>query len=488
MSIKTKLLGSFILVFLLTVIVGWRGIAGMADINESHNHIKTNQFLPAQKIANANIALVAWNRATLNHVLAENIARMEQYELIMLEQRNALHARFSELSGIMGLSQSGRALIQELQRDFDQAEPIRDRVVQLSRGGNQEQARTLLQTDLRSLIDEMDEKMTRFLQLQEMQIETALIVTDERYRQGFVRIALFIMFALGISILVNVLLWKGLMKAVNELVRGAISAAGGDLEQAQLTITSKDEFKLVGDAFNNMLMQLADSREKLLRQEKLAVLGQLAGGIAHELRNPLGGIKNSTYFLKMVLEQPTQEVTETLDILNKEIATSERIISDILEYASSKEPIKLRVDLNDVVQKALTRNTIPENIEVMSQVQEALPGILADPDKLSQVFENLILNALQAMSGGGRLIIKSEAPSPQWVAISFTDTGIGIMDEDLDKVFEPLYSGKAKGIGLGLAIVKRLVEQNAGTVEVQSQMEKGTTFTVKLPIGVTGEI
>jgi PAS domain S-box-containing protein len=225
-----------------------------------------------------------------------------------------------------------------------------------------------------------------------------------------------------------------------------------------------------------------EMQQRLLRSERLAVLGQLAGGVGHELRNPLGAIKSAAYFLNMALEEPEPEVKETLEILEKEVATSERIISSLLDFARPKPPIRRKVDVNDVVQEALSCATVPENVGVVSQPAGALPVILADPDQLRQVFANIILNAIQAMPQGGRLVVKSEAPSPGWVAVSFADTGAGIPEQDLGRLFEPLFSTKAKGIGLGLAVTKTLVEGHGGTIRVQTEMGKGSTFTVRLPI------
>ena len=241
---------------------------------------------------------------------------------------------------------------------------------------------------------------------------------------------------------------------------------------------------------------LHEAQEQLVRRERLAVLGQLAGGVAHELRNPLGVIKNAAYFLNMVgqtgfgTEEPEPEVKETLEILEKEVATSERIISSLLDFARPKPPLRRKVGVNDIVQAALSHTDVPENVEVATQLDETLPTILADPDQLERVFGNIILNAVQAMAlprpigtaEGGQLVVRSEAPSPEWVAISFADTGVGIPEKNLDKIFEPLFTTKAKGIGLGLALVRTLVEGHGGTVEVQSEVGKGSTFTVKLPI------
>jgi signal transduction histidine kinase len=229
--------------------------------------------------------------------------------------------------------------------------------------------------------------------------------------------------------------------------------------------------------------ELQDAQEQLIRREKLAVLGQMAGGVGHELRNPLAAIKNAAYFLDMVLEKPDPAVKETLEILEKEVATSENVISSLLGFARTKSPVWRKVDLKDVVQETLSRIAVPENVEVVSRLDGRLPIILADPDQLGQVFGNIILNTIQAMSGGGRLVVKSEVPNSEWVAVSFTDTGVGIPKENLGRLFEPLFTTKAKGIGLGMAVTKTLVEGHGGRIEVESEVGKGSTFTVKLPIG-----
>ena len=248
------------------------------------------------------------------------------------------------------------------------------------------------------------------------------------------------------------------------------------------------------DMVSERTQKLRETQEQLLRQEKLAVLGQMAGGVAHELRNPLGAIKNSAYYLNMVLEEVEPEVKEVLGIMEKEVGTCNKIITSLLDFARIKFPARQRVDVNDLLQTVLARVTIPGNVELVYELEEDLPAILVDPDQLELVLGNLVLNAIQAMtllpltnSGrkaktpkGERLNIQSQVSS-QWVAVSIGDTGTGISDENLAKVFEPFFSTKAKGIGLGLALTRDLVDLNKGSIEVQSQVGQGSTFTVRLP-------
>jgi two-component system sensor histidine kinase ChiS len=224
-------------------------------------------------------------------------------------------------------------------------------------------------------------------------------------------------------------------------------------------------------------------QEKLLRQEKLAVLGQLAGGVGHELRNPLGVIKNAAYFLNMALENPGPQVKESLEIMEKEVENSERIIRSLLDFARANTPLRRKVDIQQILREALSGFKVPGNITVEYPVLKSLPRIMADPDQLDQVFKNIILNAVQAMPGGGQLSFEIDAKKPDWLIVSITDTGVGIPRENLEKIFEPLFTSKAKGIGLGMAITKTYIEGHGGSIEVQSQIGKGSTFTVKLPIG-----
>ncbi len=296
----------------------------------------------------------------------------------------------------------------------------------------------------------------------------------------------------------SLLIARSISKPLDKLTKGAEIVGKGDLEH-KVDIKSRDELGELAAAFNKMtanLREITASRdelnkeiaerkemeEKLVRSEKLAVLGQLAGGVGHELRNPLGAIKNAAYFLNMVLEQPEPEVKETLDILEKEVATSERIISSLLGFARPKPPIRHKVDINEVIQGALYHITVPENVKVVTQLDKSLPAILADPDQLGQAFSNIIVNGIQAMPEGGQLAVKSEVPNQKWVAISFADAGAGIPKENLKKLFEPLFTTKAKGIGLGLAVTRTLVEGHGGTIEAESEEGKGSTFTVKLPL------
>jgi len=228
-------------------------------------------------------------------------------------------------------------------------------------------------------------------------------------------------------------------------------------------------------------------QEKIVKTEKLAAIGQLAASISHDLRNPLGVIKNSTYFLNMKLKGAVDEkVMKHLRILEREVNSANIIISDLLDFARKKPPALKQTDLNDVVTGALSSISVPEDIKVATKLGE-IPPMLLDREQIRRVFHNLILNAVQAMPEGGRLTIQT-VKHDHSAKITVKDTGVGIPQENLAKLMTPLFSTKAKGVGLGLSICKQIVEGHGGNISVKSKVGEGSTFIVKMPVWVKKEI
>ena len=225
--------------------------------------------------------------------------------------------------------------------------------------------------------------------------------------------------------------------------------------------------------------QLKEAQEALVRKEKLAVIGQLAGGVGHELRNPLGVIKNATYFLNMKVDTIKDEaVKDNIAIIRREINIAGRIITDLLDFARVKSPVRRETDLNQLVRETLSKSLIPANITVSTDLARKLAPVFIDPDQVGQIFLNLIENAIQAMEKGGALEINTR-PAKGAFVVAFVDQGYGIPENDLEKIFEPLFTTKAKGIGLGLAVSNNLAEANGGAILVESKVGRGSTFTVR---------
>jgi signal transduction histidine kinase len=230
------------------------------------------------------------------------------------------------------------------------------------------------------------------------------------------------------------------------------------------------------------ITELKETQEKLVRSEKLAVLGKLSGILGHELRNPLGAIGNSVYFLKTKLEHIQDEkIKRHLKILEEEIDISTKIINDILTYGKVKEPQLANVIMSEVLKESLAKVHVPINIDVNLNMKNNLPPVIADEIQLVQVFSNILLNAIQAMPDGGILTITG-IKKDRLIEVGILDTGEGIPKENLNKIFEPLFSTKAFGTGLGLSVCKSIIEMHKGKIEIESEIAKGTKFIVQLPI------
>lgn len=226
-------------------------------------------------------------------------------------------------------------------------------------------------------------------------------------------------------------------------------------------------------------LQLA--QEQLLRQEKLAVLGQLAGGVAHELRNPLGVIANAVYFLNIVLAEADPVVIEYLDIIGSRVHEAENIVADLLNLSRVRPANREPVSLLELITEVLANHPPVEVIKVVLNLPPNLPPAFVDRQQIQQVLTNLVSNAYQAMPHGGELGFSAKADQRQ-ICLSVSDTGCGMPPQVMARIFEPLYTTKARGIGLGLPVSKNLVEINGGQIEVTSQENQGSTFTITLPI------
>ncbi len=228
--------------------------------------------------------------------------------------------------------------------------------------------------------------------------------------------------------------------------------------------------------------QLSKMQEDLLIAERLAVLGQLAGGISHEIRNPLNVISTSAYYLKMKLGHADKKLREHVEHIETEVKNSTAIIDSILSLSGMKEPRKSAIDLVSVIKNAIIESNIPKTVKLIQSLPKTEVIINADKEQFFIVFNNIIKNAIQAMNNKGVLTIKLSKKENEQIKISFKDTGIGISNENINKLFQPLFTTKARGIGFGLLICKMMVEKHRGSINVKSSFGKGTLVTITLPL------
>jgi signal transduction histidine kinase len=233
---------------------------------------------------------------------------------------------------------------------------------------------------------------------------------------------------------------------------------------------------------NQTLERLQDAQESLVRRERLAMVGHLASGVGHELRNPLGVMSNAVFYLEMVLKSAPDDVRDYLGILRQQIALSAKIVNDLLDFSRINPAQRRTTTVKSIALAQLDRLAPLERVRVEQEFPDSLPSVLVDPVHAGQVVMNLLTNAVQAMGDqGGTLILRARLNGGDVVMLEITDSGPGVPPENLERIFEPLFTTKARGIGLGLAVSKSLAQANGGDLAVRSEPGRGATFIFAMP-------
>ncbi len=233
--------------------------------------------------------------------------------------------------------------------------------------------------------------------------------------------------------------------------------------------------------------ELEEAQASLVRSERLAMLGQVSGGIAHEIRNPLNAVKTSAYFLLNAKDLPAEKVTEHLERIDRQVTSINNVITALSDVARLPKPDFHSIDAMRCIRKILSTTMFPENVRTVIQPNDNTPLVVADENQIEIAFRNLIRNARDAMPDGGQLTVATFVEDEE-IGFCVSDTGIGISADALERITEPLYSTKARGMGLGLAITRSIVEKNHGRLEFESEIGEGTKVTIVLPRSSNGGV
>ena len=248
-------------------------------------------------------------------------------------------------------------------------------------------------------------------------------------------------------------------------------AVGGTVLGAVVTLEDVSDIKALTD--------------QLIRADRLAAMGELTAGVAHEVRNPLGVIRASVQLLEDS-RGDEQRIHEAAGVIKQEIDRLDRVIKALLDFGRPSTPTLVHADLNEVLDDVVlftTRFASQSDVVIETKLEPDLPRVLGDPDQLKQVFLNLVTNAVQAMvETGGTIVIETKGDD-DYIEVTVSDNGPGISERDLPKVFDPFFTKRAEGTGLGLTIVHRIIDEHDGHIEVESDSE-GTVFTVTLPVAM----
>jgi signal transduction histidine kinase len=310
-----------------------------------------------------------------------------------------------------------------------------------------------------------------------------------------------------LAVAAGTLLSRGMTSSLADLTTSVEAVAGGDLSQRPVSVQRRDEIGRLARSFSSMadriresrdqlerrieertsdlqntMTQLRDAQDELVRKEKLAAIGQLASSVGHELRNPLGVMSNAVYILERTMDPPPKG-KEYLRVLDSQIRLSERIVGDLLDSARNPTPRLRCVSVRELLEEQVTRVTVPAHVRLDVVVAEGLPGIQVDPDQVGQILVNLLTNAVQAMDDEPGQLSVHASDGAGHVRIDVRDTGPGVPVAHIDKIFEPLYTTKARGIGLGLSVSRSLATANRGNLSVMNHPDGGAVFTLVLPAG-----
>jgi PAS domain S-box-containing protein len=271
------------------------------------------------------------------------------------------------------------------------------------------------------------------------------------------------------------------------LVRDAKGQPLYSIEQLQDVTARKeaeDELKVYSVGLERMVKerttQLEQAQGLLVQAERLAAIGSMAAQVAHDLRNPLTAINTNLYYIKTVIpERLGAKVDNSVKAIEEAVEHSSKIVDDLLEYSRAADLREERLNLSGLLTKCLEGCALPKSVKLNLELSDGIFTI-GDPAKLTRVFQNIVVNAIEAMPEGGTLSVLSKAEADRAI-VELVDTGVGMDEKTRQQLFNPFFTTKAKGLGLGLAICRRLVEAHGGEIEVESEVGKGTKVTVALP-------
>jgi two-component system NtrC family sensor kinase len=331
-----------------------------------------------------------------------------------------------------------------------------------------------------------------------LDITMSLAAVDRSMRASQMRLLLFAVIAItAVSVIIYLLVKSLVLEPVRQIVAATHHVAKGELNYS-IDLNKNDEIGELAKSFNNMTRQLSETQRQLYQSDKLASIGRLAAGVAHEINNPLTGVLTySSYLLKRASAQP--EMKDDLEVIVRETKRCRDIVKGLLDFARQSPPEKRQIDINEVVGRTvrIVQNQLAmQHIKLSTDLDPQLPSAHADVNQMQQILINLLMNASDAIGdkGGNITVVTGRAdqtprsgndlaPTKEYIQIRISDDGCGISADNLNKIFEPFFTTKGqKGTGLGLAVVWGIIEKHNGRITVESEVGKGTAFTILLPV------
>jgi signal transduction histidine kinase len=404
-----------------------------------------------------------------------------------IERYNRTFEEWLEKARKSAYTEAMREIIAQIDGQYHQYVMARERVIALYREGKKE-AGAKLHGEIRHQYGEILNLCQRYKVTHEYAISRER--TESRARARFINaFALVAMPAVAVlGVLLAYILIKQILGPIRQLALSAAPAAPGAQVPDEVKALSSRMHSLIEDV-DQAQTELTRSQEHLLQSGKWAMVGKLAAGVAHSIRNPLTSVNMRLFSLKRSLAM-SQSQQEDFEVISEEIRHIDTIVRNFLEFSRPPKLKMQQISPSAVVDMALVllRYRLDSSgVEVKLIRKDRLPEIWADPDQLKEVLVNLVLNACEVMVNGGVITIreeeKGEAPLGPAAVIRVSDNGPGIPESVRDKVFQPFFSTKEEGTGLGLSIASRIIEEHGGRLELESKAKKGAAFVITLPLG-----
>ncbi len=479
-GLKTRL---FLLIWCLVIILAAGGIwsvrlvrtmadsfAGVLDMNVGALNV-------AQELESS----LAMQRGLLTYYFVDGDAEW----LTQLDQQRYAFERWLKKAREASHSDEQLEILNEIESKYIRYSHARDQVITLYKSGSREAGLQLLR-EIRSPFFAIRDLCEQYKQTHYRDISTVRETFLRRAQTFVVLVLLFLPLSLLILSALGYLLVTRFFRPILQLSE-QVKTNGDSIQEAdEVGELSRRVHNLIEDA-DVAQIQLRQSREHLLQTEKLAMVGKLAAGVAHSIRNPLTSVKMRLFTMERTLKLSSTQ-KEDFDVISDEIRHIDTIVQNFLEFSRPPKLKMQTISPSDVVDMAiqLLRHRVESYGVTLELIrQRRLPVIEADPEQLKEVFVNLIVNACEATGDGGKILIREEEgvaePLGHVAVIRLSDNGPGIPEVLREKVFQPFFSTKEEGTGLGLSIAARIIEEHKGVLNLRSRPGRGATFTITLP-------
>lgn len=401
------------------------------------------------------------------------------------EYRQIFKERMKEAAGFIE-TQEQREIMEEIEREYAEYLLLKDQVISLYKSGEREEA-SRLHINAREQFVKTLKLCEKFKNLYTNQIRVARNRSHDQAINLRVIAGSAIVAALFLAFSLALILVRHILQPIKNLAMEAVRENMLSDNSNEVKVLSERVHYLIED-IDQTHSELARSRESLVQSEKMAMVGRLAAGVAHSIRNPLTSVKMRLFSLSRALHlSKVQE--EDFEVISEEISHIDTIVQNFLEFS---RPPKLRMqeispsEIVDLVLRLLRHRIESYEVNIKLNRQYPLPEIQADPEQLKEAIANLVINSCEAIGNGGTITISEkeefDASAGRTIFISISDDGPGIPEDILDKVFQPFFTSKEEGTGLGLSIASRIVEDHGGELRIATQEGIGTTFVIMIPI------